>query len=96
MLDERPSCHPFEPSKRIEEARASEIAVAPEQAVDNEPNPKPATSKGRARKSKARKPKRSSTAPKPDAAERLPLDEPGNEVDVQFSSPDAKPEENKP
>lgn len=90
------SYQPFEPSKRIVESPASEKIVAPEQAVSNEPKPKPATAKAKARTSKARKPKRKSITPKADAADRLPLDEPGNEVDVQFSSPVTPAEENKP
>lgn len=90
-----PNYQPSEPSKRIEEAPASENLVTTEQAASNEPAPKPAMSKLKTRTSKARKPKRSSAAPKADAADRLPLGEPGNEVDVQFSSPTTKPEEGK-
>lgn len=84
-----------EPSKLIEGAPASEKTVAPKQAVNDEPEPKPATTKAKARTSKTRKPKRKSTTPKADAADQLPLDEPGNEVDVQFSPPVIQPEEDK-
>lgn len=95
MRNVPPSYQPSEPSKQIEEAPASEKTVAPEQAVKNEPEPKPATTKAKARTSKTRKPKRRSTTPKADPADRLPLDEPGNEVDVQFSPPVIQPEKDK-
>ncbi len=81
---------PREPSGRIEEAPASE------NIVNSEPEPKPTASKGKGRTTKARKPRRRPTAPKAHAADRLPLDEPGNEVDVQFSSPATPPDEDKP
>lgn len=89
------SYQPPEPSKRIEEAYASGDAVAQGQAVNNEPELKPAASKEKVRLSKTRKPKRKSSPPKADATNRLPLDEPGNAVDVQFSSSATQSEEGK-
>jgi hypothetical protein len=94
MPNAPPSYQPSEPSKRIEEARATE-KTALEQAVNAEPVSEPATPKAKARTSRTRKPKRRSTTPKADVADRLPLNEPGNEVDVQFSSPATQPEEDK-
>ncbi|AMK18265.1 hypothetical protein K663_09420 [Sphingobium sp. MI1205] len=84
-----PNYRPHEPSKRIEEA------PSPEKAVDNKPESKPAATKGKGRTTKARKPKQRPARPKTDAADRLPLDEPGNEVDVQFSAPATRPDEDK-
>jgi serine/threonine protein phosphatase PrpC len=78
-----------EPSKRIEEA------PVPLDVVKSEPEPKPSSTKGKGKTTKARKPKRSAPRPKTDAAGRLPLDEPDNKVDVQFSSPVTQPEEDK-
>lgn len=89
MRNTPPNYQPPEPSKRIEEA------PAPENAVNSEPEPKPAASKAKGRTTKARKPKRCPTTPKADATNRLPLDEPGNEVDVQFSTPATQPDEGK-
>lgn len=95
MRNSPPGYQPSEPSKRIEEAPALEKVVTPENTVYSEPGSKPIASKGKARTTKVRKPKRHPKAPKADAANRLPLDEPGNEVDVQFSSPATPPEEQK-
>jgi len=92
MRNMPPSLQPSEQSKRIEDTPAGEKAAPPEQAINNEPEP--AISKAKARTGKARKPKRRSGS-KADAAGRLPLDEPGNDVDVQFSSPTTQPEDDK-
>jgi PPM family protein phosphatase len=89
MRNSRPNYQPPEPSKRIEEAPALE------NVVNSEPEPQPATSKAKGRTTKARKPKRQSTTPKANAAERLPLDDPGNEVDVQFSAAANQPDGDK-
>ncbi|MBB2166161.1 hypothetical protein HLH26_16840 [Gluconacetobacter sp. 1b LMG 1731] len=89
------NCRPSEPSDRIEELPSSEKTVTAEHAGSKEPQPKPAASKEKARTSKTRKPKRRVATPKADAVAQLPLDEPGNEVDVQFSSPATQPEEDK-
>lgn len=87
-----PSNEPNEPSRRIEVAPALEKAITPEKAVSSEPESKAAASKGKGRTTKPRKPKRAK-ATKATAADRLPLDEPGNEVDVQFSSQANRAEE---
>lgn len=71
-----------EPSRRIE------AAPAPASIVNSEPEPKPTATKGKGKTTKARKPKRSVPRAKTDAAGRLPLDEPDNKVDVQFSTPE--------
>jgi PPM family protein phosphatase len=94
MRNAPPSFRPSEPSKRIEEAPAVEKAIAPEKAVASEPESK-AASKGKGRTTKSRKPRRSKTT-KSNAADLLPLDEPGNEVDVQFSPPTNQPGEGNP
>jgi PPM family protein phosphatase len=84
-----PNYPPPEPSKRIEEA------PTPANVVNIEPETKPTATKGKGKTTKARKPKRSPARPKADAAGRLPLDEPDNKVDVQFSTPAAQPDEDK-
>jgi hypothetical protein len=85
-----PPEHPVrEPSRRIEEVPAQASIV------NSEPEPKPTAIKGKAKTIKARKPKRSVPRPKTDAAGRLPLDEPDNKVDVQFSTPVTQPDEDK-
>jgi serine/threonine protein phosphatase PrpC len=89
MRNPPPNYSDREPSKRIEDA------PAPQKAANIEPESKPAVSKGKGRTAKARKPKRHPTEPKANAADRLPLNEPGNEVDVQFSSPTNQPDEAK-
>ncbi|POS61854.1 PP2C family protein-serine/threonine phosphatase [Parasaccharibacter apium] len=84
-----------EPSKRIEERPASKKIAAPERAVNNEQEIKPAASKEKSRTNKARKTKRRPTTPKAEAAAQLQFDGPNNEVDVQFSTPTTPPEEDK-
>lgn len=79
---------PSKPSKQIEEPPASEKISAPERAVNNEPEIKPAASK-------ARKTKRRSTTRKAESSAQLQLDGPNNEVDVQFLTPATPPEEDK-
>ncbi|MGC5748798.1 protein phosphatase 2C domain-containing protein [Gluconobacter sp. NFX36] len=86
---------PPEPSKRIEERPASKKIAAPDRAVNNEQEIKPAASKAKSRASKARKTKRRPTTPKAEAAAQLQFDGPNNEVDVQFSTPASPPEEDK-
>lgn len=80
-----PDYPPREVSKRIDDA------PSPEKAVDGKPEPKPIAAKEKGRTNKARKPKQRPTRAKADAADRLPLDEPGNHVDVQFSVPAIEP-----
>ena len=89
-----PSYQSSEPSKRIEEAPVLQKAIAPEKAVASEPESKAAAPKGKGRTTKPRKPRPTKTT-KANAAARLPLDEPGNDVDVQFSSPTTQPEDDK-
>jgi serine/threonine protein phosphatase PrpC len=84
-----PDYPPREASKRIEDAPASEMTV------DNKQELKPASPKRKGRTTEARKPKQRPAPPKADAADRLPLDEPSNEVDVQFSTPANRLDEDK-
>lgn len=92
MRNMPPSLQPSEQSKRTEVKAAREKSAPTEEAINDEPEP--AISKAKARTGKARKSKRRSGS-KADAAGRLPLDEPGNDVDVQFSSPTTGPEDGK-
>ncbi len=70
-----------EPDRRIDDT------LAPAKAVNGESELKPTATKGKGRIAKARKPKRSPSGSKTDVVGRLPLDEPDNKVDVQFSTP---------
>ena len=84
-----PSNYPVrEPSRRIEEA------ATPANVVTTEIEPK-STTKGKVKTTKSRKPRRRPSRPKADALGRLPLDEPHNKVDVQFSAPATQPGEDK-
>lgn len=80
-----PKYSPHEPSQRTEEAPHKENVVG------NNPASMPAASKGKGRATKPRKANRRAVPPKAEAADRLPLEEPDNEVDVQFSSPAVRP-----
>lgn len=71
----------------------SKVVLGPGNAFNSEHRSTPSASIGKERTTKARKPKRRHTPPK--TADRLPLDEPGNEIDVQFSSPATQPDEDK-
>ncbi|MBR0651594.1 hypothetical protein GXW78_18130 [Roseomonas terrae] len=83
-----PPNHPVrETSRPLEEARA------PASIDRSEPEPKVLPPKSKGTATKARRPRRSAARPKTDAAERLPLDEPGNKVDVKFSTPANQSEE---
>lgn len=86
MRSPSPDSQRSEPSSRIE-------GVSPQESIANfRPEPKPVSVKGKARTAKPRKPKRRPAHSKVDAADRLPLEESGNEVDVQFSTPATPPE----
>ena len=93
-----PSGHPSNPPPNYpahEPSRRIQKAPSQTDAVDNESEPKPTPTKGKGKTARARKPKRSPPRPKMDTAGRLPLDEPDNKVDVQFSTPATQPDEDK-
>lgn len=65
----------------------TEKVSSPNIGVSNKPERKPAAADGRGRTTKSHKRKQLPALSKADAADRLRRDEPGNEVDVQFSTP---------
>lgn len=76
--------------KRSEDVRSKEEGPRPESG-----GAKSSVQKVKGRPAKQRKTRRRSARPNVETPDRLPLDEPGNEVDIQFSSPSAKSRENK-
>ena len=76
-------------TKRIEEAPAQA------NVVNSELEPRSTTTKAKGRTAKPRKQKRTASRQKTDEAIRLPLDEPENKVDVQFSTPNTEVEDGK-
>ncbi|WP_156899546.1 hypothetical protein [Pleomorphomonas koreensis] len=84
-----PDSQPSEMSKRVENPPGSE------KPLNSQPASKPPSAKVNAKPAKARKSKPRRAHPKVEAVDRLPLDEPSNEVDVQFSVPATRPDEDK-